>query len=130
MLLITSQKFRLLLGNSGQKLTQKQHKMTVSASTKTFENNWRTADPISVKLAQYVYHLNMFHLLKTEGVNQTKGNRGQFQINKKCQEFIKCRKAGNFLVFDNIFTANIYTGNAGEEGGGALLPMRRCSSPQ
>ena len=38
LLLITSQKCRLLLGNSGQKLTQKQHKMTVSASTETFEN--------------------------------------------------------------------------------------------
>ena len=37
---------------------------------------------MSVKLAQYVYHFNTFHLLKTEGVNQTKGNRGHIQ-NKK-----------------------------------------------
>ena len=26
----------------------------------------RTTDPISLKLVQYVYHLNTFHLLKTE----------------------------------------------------------------
>ena len=30
---------------------------------------------MSVKFAKYVYHINTFHLLKTEDVNQTKGNR-------------------------------------------------------
>ena len=45
--------------------------MTVSIGKKTFENlkleNYRS--DISLKPASYVYHLNIFHLLKTEGVN-------------------------------------------------------------
>ena len=103
--------------------------MTVSASTKTFENNWRTADPISVKLAQYVYHLNMFHLLKTEGVNQMKGNRGQFQINKKCQEFIKCCKAGNFLL-SLIYLQQIYIlGMLEKRGEGLYFPCAGVPLP-
>ena len=57
---------------TGQKTTQKQPKMTVAAGKKTFESlkleNYRS--DISLKLARYVYLLNTFHLLKTEGVNR------------------------------------------------------------
>ena len=48
---------------TGQKATQEQPKMTVSAGKKTFENlkleNQRYG--ISLKLVQYVYDLNIFH---------------------------------------------------------------------
>ena len=55
-----------------------------------YENisKFKTADPILIKLAQYVYHLQKFHLLKTEGVNQTKGKRRHIHT-KKCLEFMK-----------------------------------------
>ena len=47
--------------------------MTASARTKTFENlKLQNCRLISVKLAQYMYHLNTFHLPKTEGVSQIK----------------------------------------------------------
>ena len=62
-----------------------------------------------------MYHLNTFHLLKTEGVNQREGTSKK-KKKKKCQEFenfitlkqfIKCYKAVDFTpVFNNIFTAN------------------------
>ena len=46
--------------------------MTISAGKKIFENlkleNYRS--DISLEFARYVYHLNTFHLLKTEGVNR------------------------------------------------------------
>ena len=46
-----------------------------------------------MKHAQFVYHLNTFHLLKTKVVKK---------------QLIKCYKAENFSpVFDNMFTANI-----------------------
>ena len=50
-----------------QKIPKRGHFMDAESTQKT--------DPISVKLTQYVYHLNTFHLLKTEGVNRTKGDR-------------------------------------------------------
>ena len=73
--IVTGQKFKQnwqILGSSGQKTTQKQPKMTVSTGTKTFEN---------------LNHLNIFHLLKTEGVNQRKGPSEKNV--KKFMEFIK-----------------------------------------
>ena len=53
-----SNKIEYVLGSPGQKTTQKHPKMKVSAGTKTY--------PISLKADRYVYHLNNFHLLKTE----------------------------------------------------------------
>ena len=50
-------------GVLAKKPTQKQPKMTVSAGTNF--KNWSTKDPISIKLAWYVYHLNTFHLYWT-----------------------------------------------------------------
>ena len=52
--------------------TQKQLKVTISSGTKTFDN---------------LNHLNAFHLLKTEGVNQRESTSEK--TIKKCQEFIK-----------------------------------------
>ena len=73
------------------KTTQKQSKMTVSAGKKTFENlkleNYRF--DISLKRVRYVYHLNTFHLLKTEGVNLRVAEGTSKKAIKKCQEFIK-----------------------------------------
>ena len=48
-LVINVQKCMLLLGSSDQKSTQKQSKMTVAASTKTFGN---------LKLENYISHIN------------------------------------------------------------------------
>ena len=60
-----------------------------------------------MKLPRHVYHLNTFHLLKTEVVNR-RGAGGAYKKNKKCQEFtkvltlislkkfIKCYKTGDF----------------------------------
>ena len=77
-----------ILGSSGQKTTQKHPKMTVSTGTKTFENlkfkNYRSD---IAKIVHYMYHLNPFHLLKTESVNQREGT-SEKNI-KKFQEFIK-----------------------------------------
>ena len=57
---------------------------------------------MSTKLAQYVHHLNTFHLLKTESVHRKAAD----STSKK--QLIKCYKAGaSFPVFDNIFTTNI-----------------------
>ena len=39
--------------------------------------NWRTAILISVKLVQYAFYLNTFHLLKTGSVDQTKSKKGR-----------------------------------------------------
>ena len=58
--------------SSGQKIIQKQPKMTVTTSTSTCEN---------------LDYLNTFHLLKTEGVNQREG--ATQKIMKECLEFIK-----------------------------------------
>ena len=64
--------------SSGQKSTQKAAQNDSFCYTKTIEIlNWRTADPISVKLVQYLYHLN------TDGVNQMKGNRGHIKEKTK-----------------------------------------------
>ena len=81
-----------------------------------------------MKLAQYVYHLNTFHLLKTEC--QSKGGKGRIHKTiKKCQEFIKlltlislenslqkCCK-GIFPLSSVIFSQLIYWECGGEEGG-------------
>ena len=64
------------MGNSGQKATQKQLKMTVSAGTKTFENlkleNYRSdiyeTCPVGVPPKQ-------LFLLKTVGVNRRGGGQ-------------------------------------------------------
>ena len=83
-----SNKIDNILGSPGQKTTQKQPEMTVSAGTKIFENlKLEDHRSYTLKLARYVYHLNTFHLLKTEGVNQREGRSKK--ANKKCQEFIK-----------------------------------------
>ena len=76
---------------TGQKTTQAQPKMTVSAGKKTFKNlkleNYRY--DISLKLTRYAYDLNTFHLLKTEGATQKAAEGTSKKIAKKCQEFIK-----------------------------------------
>ena len=64
-------------GVLAKKNTQKQPKMTVSSNTKTFENNSRTTDSISMKHSLYVYHLSTFHLLKTE--YHLRGSWGRIQ---------------------------------------------------
>ena len=96
--------------------------MTVSTGKKTFENlklqNYRS--DISLQFPRYVYNLNTFHLLKTEGVNRRVAEGTSKKTIKKCQEFIKtlilislknslenARRLGIFPVFDNIFAANI-----------------------
>ena len=96
--------------------------MTVSAGKKTFKNlrleNYRY--DISLKLTRYMYELNNFQLLKTEGVNRREAEGTSKKIIKKCHEFIKILilislknilqnaiRLGIFNVFDNIFTANI-----------------------
>ena len=62
--------------------------MTVSAGTKIFENlKLEDHRSYTLKLARYVYHLNTFHLLKTDGVDQREGTSKK-NI-KKCQELIK-----------------------------------------
>ena len=62
--------------------------MTDSTGTKASENlkfkNYRSD---IAKIVHYVYHLNSFHLLKTEGVNQREGTSEK--NTKKFQEFIK-----------------------------------------
>ena len=64
--------------------------MTIFTGMKTFENlNSRTADPISVKLVQYMYHLNTFHLLKIDHVNQRAAQDASKNFIKTCEEFIK-----------------------------------------
>ena len=108
-----------ILGSSGQKTTQKHPKMTVSTGTKTFENlkfkNYRSD---IAKIVHYMYHLNPFHLLKTESINQREGT-SEKNI-KKFQEFIKflsliwlkyslwnATRLWISPVFNNTFTANI-----------------------
>ena len=56
-----------------------------------------------------MYHLNTFHLLKTEGVNQREGTSKKKKKKNfiTLKQFIKCYKAVDFTpVFNNIFTAN------------------------
>ena len=68
-----SNKTDTILGSSGQKTTQKQLKMIVSASRKAFENLKReNTYPILTKIAKYVYHLNTCHSAIPEK-NQTRG---------------------------------------------------------
>lgn len=56
--------FHIWVG-SEQNTTQKQPETKFSAATKRC---W-TTKPISMKLAWYMYHVNTFRLLKTEGAN-------------------------------------------------------------
>ena len=87
---ITGQNFKqnwIRFRESWPKNYQKHPKMKVSAGTKTLKiYNSTTRDPISLKADSYVYHLNTFHLLKTEWVNQREGTAKK--TIKKYQEFI------------------------------------------
>ena len=102
---------RILSGalSSGPKSTHKWPKMTASRGMKI----WRlkTADSISIKLAWYVYHLNIFHLLKSDGVN-LRATESISKQNKKIKtyqfiltlmslknSFTKCYKAGDFPMY-------------------------------
>ena len=70
-----------------------------------------------------MYHLNTFHLLKTEGVSQTKDERQHIvsliSLKNSLQNPLR---RGCSPAFDNIFTANIYIGNV-EQGEGFTIQM-------
>ena len=107
--------------------------MTIFTGMKTFENlNSRTADPISVKLVQYMYHLNTFHLLKIDHVNQRAAQDASKNFIKTCEEFIKILtlvllktslrnavRLGAFPLYLTIYLQQIYW--ECRRRGGALL---------
>ena len=138
-----SNKIENIFGSSGQKVTQKQPKMTVCCCENIWKFNSRTTDPISTKLARYVYHLNTFHFWKLMVSIKGQQRAHPKKSMKICQEFIKVLtlislknslqnaiRLGFFPLSSIIYLEQMYLecGRRGGWGGGTLPPMCECYS--
>ena len=134
-----SNKIENILGSSGQKVTQKQPKMTVCCCENIWKFNSRTTDPISTKLARYVYHLNTFHFWKLMVSIKGQQRAHPKKSMKICQEFIKVLtlislknslqnaiRLGFFPLSSIIYLQQMYL----EWGGGGLYLQCASATPK